>query len=235
MRLCLVQETRCKFVLPFHSYYIADPSFSIMPPGLPHAVFSVSLQGYRPTSVLMSGSHFISEHSLPAMLEASISHSLWHDIWTNALHDDKIAHMAWMLDDFLRRTRAQHSSHRQESGGALGGVQAFALIAWGALAPWLISLPHQTSASASNPRWLETFDPLEYLTGRLHVSPLADAATSRMLAMLDQVGRMADVAFKRLALEDQEAFAHYYKDVCAKFANEIIRRTDYNLAVSTKD
>lgn len=126
MRLCLVQETRCKFVLPFHSYYIADPSFSIMPPGLPHAVFSVSLQGYRPTSVLMSGSHFISEHSLPAMLEASISHSLWHDIWTNALHDDKIAHMAWMLDDFLRRTRAQHSSHRQESGGALGGVQAFA-------------------------------------------------------------------------------------------------------------
>lgn len=203
--------------------------FRIMPPGLRHAVFSISLDAHRPSSVVMSGSHFISEHTLPAMLEASISHSLWHDAWTNALHDDKIAHVAWMLHDLLMR-RSKNAQRYPVTG-----INAFALITWGILAPWLISLPHQTAAYAANPLWLCNFDPKAYLTDRLGVSSLADAATNRMIAMLDQVGQQARHIYRELEPEDQEAFQQYYRGICEKLATEIIRRTEYNLAVSKSE
>jgi hypothetical protein len=91
--------------------------FSIKPPGLPHAVFSVAKQGQKPTCVVMSGSHFISEYSLPLMLEAAISHSAWHDVWTNATHDDVIFHIDWMLHNILlcsmNGVPSPHSSRQQ--------------------------------------------------------------------------------------------------------------------------
>jgi hypothetical protein len=90
-----------------------------MPPGLPHAVFSVAMEGHRPTCVIMSGSHFISEYSMSLMLEAAISHSTWHDVWMNATHDDVIMHVDWMLHNLLLHSVNGVPSHilRNQNNG----------------------------------------------------------------------------------------------------------------------
>jgi hypothetical protein len=157
MQLSWVQGTPCKtWMLLLALIDILKLSvFSIMPPGLPHAVFSVALEGYKPTCVVMSGSHFISEHTMPLMLEAAISHSAWHDTWTNATHDDIITHVDWMLHSLLiRSTNGIPSRIFQNSN-------VFALVIYARFAPWLRSLPHHRQLE--NPAWLKGFSPLDDL------------------------------------------------------------------------
>lgn len=197
--------------------------FSIKPPGLPHAVFSVAKQGQKPTCVVMSGSHFISEYSLPLMLEAAISHSAWHDVWTNATHDDVIFHIDWMLHNILLCSMNGVPSH------ILRGNNAFALVTYACFAPWLSSLPHQKHIG--DPTWLREFNPLGDLCKRLSQNGSTQAATCRMLDALDRVARKADELISSFLPADYQAFQLFWEASRKQLVFEIQRRIDYNISL----
>jgi len=194
-----------------------------MPPGLPHAVFSVVMEGYKPTCVIMSGSHFISEYSMLPMLDAAISHSVWHDVWTNATHDDVVFHVDWMLHNLLLRSLNGIPSR------ILRNPNAFALFTYARFAPWLSSLPHQRHVD--DPDWLRTFDPLADLHSRLSENKTAQAATRRMLDVLDRISRKADEGISSLLPIELQAFKMFWEASRQKLEYEIQRRIDYNHAL----
>lgn len=190
-----------------------------MPPGLPHAVFSVAKEGFKPTSVLMTGSHFLSEFSMSASLEAAISHSLWHDVWTNAVHDDVVFHVDWMLHDLL--IRLQHGVPSNTSDNLV-----FALLTYARFAPWLRSLPHQLHAH--DPSWLLTFDPVHDLYTRLSENPSTAAGTMRMMNALNALGRKADEIVAAFSPRDFQAFTAFWEASWNQLQTEIRRRVSYN-------
>jgi hypothetical protein len=201
--------------------------FSIMPSGLPHAVFSVARVGYKPTCVFMSGSHFISEYNMSVMLEAAISHSAWHDVWTNSTHDDVIFHIDWMLHNLLLRSSNGIPSR------ILRGNNVFALVTYARFAPWLSSLPHQRHVG--NPTWLRDFEPLSDLRARLSENPSTQGATRRRLVALDGLARKADELIRSFLRSDYEAFQLFWEASRQKLVSEVQRRIDYNLSSLEKD
>jgi len=192
-----------------------------MPPGLPHAVFTVVMKGYKPTCVIMSGSHFISEYNMSLMLEAAISHSAWHDVWTNATHDGIIAHVDWMLHNLLVRSVNGIPSRILKNGNV------FALVIYARLAPWLSSLPHQRQLE--NPAWLKNFSPLEDLRSRMSQNPSTQAATNRTLGILDRLARKADECISSFLPADFSAFKLVWEASRQKLESELQRRLDYNI------
>jgi len=192
-----------------------------MPPGLPHAVFSVGMEGYTPSCVIMSGSHFISEYTMSLMLEAAISHSAWHDVWTNATHDSVIAHVDWMLHNLLLRSLNGVPSRILET------PNVFSLITYARFAPWLSSLPHQRQLE--NPAWLKAFSPLDDLKSRMSQNPSTQAATNQRLDILDRLARKADECIRSLIPRDVRAFMAAWKDSWQKLESELQRRHNYNI------
>jgi hypothetical protein len=116
-----------------------------MPPGMFHSVFTVDLPSLGPRSVVMSGSHFLSRYTMDQTLYASISHTFWHDVWTNATHDDR--------DYTIARMLAWHILHPRFTG-----VNLHALLLLGTRHKHLRSLPLKQSPS-KDPSWLHAFDP----------------------------------------------------------------------------
>ena len=194
-----------------------------MPPCLPHSVFSVGMEGYKPTCVIMSGSHFISEYTMSLMLEGAISHTVWHDVWTNATHDDVIVHVDWMLHNLLLRCRNNIPSR------ILRNQNVFALVTYARFAPWLSSLPHQRHLD--NPIWLREFEPLGDLRDRLSENPSTQAATQRTLDTLDRLARKADECISYFLPTDHQAFKAFWEASRQKLEWEIQRRIDYNKAL----
>lgn len=192
-----------------------------MPGGLVHLVFSVKRNGFKPTSVLMSGSHFLSEHSLTRMLDAAISHSLWHDVWTNATHDDVIAHVDWMLHSLLIRSSDRRPTQVYEP------QQVYALLTYASLAPWLSSLPHQLNHG--NPTWLETFDPTRDLEDRLSQDASTAAATARTLDILEGLRCKAAACVALLHNQEHRLFNAFWAASRQSLANEMKAQTAYNL------
>src|SRR5271170_4015830 len=192
-----------------------------MPPGLPHAVFSVGMVGYKPTCVIMSGSHFISEYTMSLMLEAAISHSAWHDVWTNATHDSVIAHEDWMLHNLLLRSLNGVPSHILET------PNAFALITYARFAPWLSSLPHQKQLE--NPAWLQNFLPLDDLKSRMSQNSSTQAATNQRLYILDHLARKADECVSSFIPVDLTAFMATWDASWRKLEFELQRQLQYNM------
>jgi hypothetical protein len=192
-----------------------------MPPGLPHAVFTVAMKAYKPTCVIMSGSHFISEYTMPLMLEAAISHSAWHDVWTNATHDGIIAHVDWMLHNLLVRSVNGIPSRILQNGNV------FALVIYARFAPWLSSLPHQRQLE--NPAWLTDFLPLDDLRSRMSQNPSTQAATNRTLDILDCLARKADECISSFLPADFSAFKIAWEASRQKLESELQRRHDYNI------
>jgi len=191
-----------------------------MPLGLPHAVFMVAMKGYKPTCVIMSGSHFISEYAMSLMLEAAISHSAWHDVWTNATHDGIIAHVDWMLHNLLIRSVNGIPSHILKNGNV------FALVIYARLAPWLSSLPHQRQLE--NPAWLKNFLLLEDLRSRMLQNPSMQAATNRTLDILDHLAWKADECISFLPA-NFSTFKLAWSASRQKLESELQRRLDYNI------
>lgn len=192
-----------------------------MPPGLPHAVFTVGMEGYKPTSVMMAGSHFLSEYTMSLMLDAAISHSAWHDVWTNATHDCIVAHVDWMLHNLLLRSENGIPSRILQNGNA------FALIAYARFALWLGSPPHQRHVE--NPAWLKDFSPLGELKSRMEENRSTRAATRRMLDILGRLSRKADECVSSFIPADLRAFKAVWKASREKLEAELQRRHKYNM------
>ena len=192
-----------------------------MPPGLPHAIFTVAMKGYKPTCVIMSGSHFISKYTMSLMLEAAISHSAWHDVWTNATHDGIIAHVDWMLHNLLVHSVNGIPSRILKNGNV------FALVIYARLVPWLSSLPHQRQLE--NPAWLKNLLPLEDLRSRMSQNPSTQAATNRTLGILDCLAWKADECISSFLPADFSTFKLAWEASRHKLESELQRRLDYNI------
>ena len=157
------------------------------------------------------------------MLDAAISHSIWHDVWTNAMHDDIIFHVDWMLHNLLLRSLNGIPSR------ILRNSNAFALLTYTCFAPWLSSLPHQRHVD--DPDWLRMFDPLADLRSRLSENKTAQAATRRMLDALNRIARKADKCVSSLLPIEVQAFKMFWEGSRQKLEYEIQRRIDYNHAL----
>src|SRR5260370_1757866 len=70
---------------------------SIMAPGVPHSVISLQQPECLPVSTVMSGSHCLNCFRMATTLHGSIKHAVWHDVWTNATHNDCDFAIACML------------------------------------------------------------------------------------------------------------------------------------------
>ena len=154
------------------------------------------------------------------MLEAAISHSAWHDVWTNSTHDDVIAHVDWMLHNLLLRSVHGVPSRILQNGNS------FALITYARFAPWLSSLPHQKQLE--NPAWLKDFSPLDHLKSRMSQNPSTQAATKRTLDILDRLARKADECVSSFNAVDLRAFAVSWEASWRKLEFEMQRRMKYN-------
>ena len=184
-----------------------------MPPGLPHAVSTVGMEGYKPTCIIMSGSHFISEYSMLPMLDTAISHSVWHDVWTNTTHNDIIFHVDWMLHNLLLQSLNGIPSR------ILRNSNAFALLTYACFAPWLSSLPHQRHVD--DPDWLRMFDLLADLRSWLSENKTAQAATRRMLDPLNRIARKGDECVSSLLPIEVQAFKMFWEGSRQKLKYEI--------------
>jgi len=156
------------------------------------------------------------------MLEAAISHSAWHDVWTNATHDCIIAHVDWMLHNLLIRSLNGIPSR------ILKNANVFALVIYARLAPWLSSLPHHQQLE--NPAWLKGFSPLDDLKTRMSQNPSTQAATNRTLDILDRLARKADQCVSSFLPVDYAAFMVAWEASLQQLKSELQRRLDYNIS-----
>jgi hypothetical protein len=118
---------------------------------------------------VISGSHCLSRFSMWATLIAAISHALWHDVWTNAVHDDQ---------DFCIARMLVWQEIRMRAGADLpfAGRDLYSLLMMGMLPLILQSIPFSTlvsgegsgdetegkkDAEAEHKCRLETYDPLQ--------------------------------------------------------------------------
>ncbi len=137
---------------------------SIMAPGVPHSVISLQQPECLPVSTVMSGSHCLNHFRMAATLHGSIKHAFWHDVWTNATHDDcdfAIAHMlVW---------QAMHME--SEAEWPFQGQNLYSLLVMGLVPFVLQSLPFHAhnkvgegqarEADATAECWLELYNPIE--------------------------------------------------------------------------
>jgi hypothetical protein len=155
------------------------------------------------------------------MLEAAISHSAWHDVWTNSTHDGVIAHVDWMLHNLLLHSLNGVPSRILRNGNA------FALIMYARFAPWLSSLPHQKQLE--NLAWLKDFSPLDDLKDRMSQNPSTRAATNKTLSILDRLARKADECISSFIPVDLRAFMAAWEVSRQKLEFELQRRLNYNM------
>ena len=77
--------------------YSVSNTCSIMGPGVPHTVVSLQKAGCQHVPTVMMGSHCLNRSTMLATLHGAIKHAFWHDVWTNATHDDRDFSIARML------------------------------------------------------------------------------------------------------------------------------------------
>jgi hypothetical protein len=150
-------------------------------------------------------------------LHAAISHTFWHDLWTNATHDDRdytIARMlAWQY--YLMPTR----------GGPFKGRNLYALLMFGQLHSLLRSLPWKTSCSGE-PRWLERFDP----KGRQPLHLEGFPAHKLLREVREYMRELCDRVRGAMMAEQGQGFDHFWNDVRTYYASEFNARAKYNTA-----
>jgi hypothetical protein len=181
-----------------------------MPPGMFHSVFTVDLPSLGPRSVVMNGSHFLSRYTMDNTLYASISHTFWHDVWTNATHDDRDYSIARML--------AWHVISPRFTGRNL-----YALLMLGTLHQHFRSLPWKQPPS-NDASWLHKFNPSKDLSD-LEPSLLKKFPAHRLLHEVRQymevlcgfiVGQMSD--------SERENYSRFWGEVHAFYEREFENR-----------
>lgn len=209
-----------------------------MGPGVPHSVISLQKPGCRPVSTVMSGSHCLNRFSMAATLHASIQHAFWHDVWTNATHDDRDFSIARML-----AWQVMHMEAMEE--WPFKGEDLYALLVMGLVPFVLRSLPFAAhilvdsthgeemeldevdaelakAADATVALWLQTYDP----TTNSDVAPTPSKAF--LTAVRDEMPRISQLIISKLPSSAREAFRLFWTDTRELFIEEYERRCEYN-------
>jgi hypothetical protein len=149
-------------------------------------------------------------------LFSAILHAFWHDLWTNATHDDRDYTIARMLS---------WQFYMSPSNAPFGGKNLYALLVFGRLHHLLCSLPWK-QPGAHAPSWLRHFDPL---------APPPDGILERYPAhklLQDVRGYMeglCDDIFTRMSSQQRQAYRKFYKEVRTFYAAEFEAREQYNI------
>jgi hypothetical protein len=192
-----------------------------MPPGTFHAVFTVDIPFLGPKSTVMTGSHFLSRHTMAASLFAAISHVFWHDLWTNATHDDRDYTIARML---------AWQAYASPSNAPFEGKNLYALLVFGKLPHLLRSLPWKKSHALAS-SWLRRFDPLAALPdGGLDQFP----AHRLLQDVRAYMGRLCDRIVLGLKPQQREDYREFWEDARAFYTMEFEAREQYNRDSSTE-
>jgi hypothetical protein len=211
---------------------------SILGPGVPHCVMSLQKPGHRAVSTVMYGSHFLNRFSMEATLYSSIQHAFWHDVWTNATHDDRDFSIARMLAWQALRMRAN-------AEWPFTGRNLYALLAMGMVPTSLLSLPFHMhapkkevpgdemevdeveaellrAADATAALWLTTYDPTA------DSNDIPSPAKAFLVAVRQEMGKISRLIHSKLPHEDVHAFDRYWSHVREVFLVEFERRCQYN-------
>lgn len=207
--------------------------YSVMGPGVPHTVVSLQRPGCRPVSTVMLGSHFYNRFSMWRTLVASIRHALWHDVWTNAVHDDRDYSIARMLAWQEMRMRGD-----ADGESPFQGRELYALLVMGMLPFILQSIPFPTaavdaddasgeemavdSAEAAGKCWLETYDPLKMLA---YIPTPSDALLD---AVRHAMVSVAQSILSRFSPSQSREFLKVWADARTIFIAEYESRCQYN-------
>lgn len=199
---------------------------------MPHSVVSLQRPGYRPVSTVMLGSHFYNQFSMWPTLVAAITHALWHDVWTNAEHDDRDYSIARMLAWQEMRMRAG-------AQWPFEGRDLHALVVMGMLPFIFQSLPFSIDAAddasgeemevdgtttdagkgekALGKRWLETYNPLA-------TCPDPKNPSDRLLdTVRHDMALLAHSILSRLSSSQTQEFLQVWSDARSIFIMEYER------------
>jgi|SRR5271170_1101939 len=200
-----------------------EPLRSIMGPGVPHSVISLQQPGYRPVSTVMTGSHCLNRFSMAPTLYTSIKHAFWHDVWTNATHDDRDFAVARMLLWQAMRMEA-------DAEHPFKGENLYSLLVMGLVPFVLQSLPfHAYAAAEGNAKdggttakqWLERYDPME---DSEHSSRPSDMF---LTAVRHHMVKLSRLILFQLGPEDMKQFQRFWVTARGLFVDEYERRCQY--------
>lgn len=197
----------------------------IMGPGVRHAVFTIQLEGYEPGPVVMTGFHFLHRAYMVASLFSSISHRYWHDVWTNAVHDDQSYEVAILLCWQILREAASLGS------GPFIGNNLYALLLSSSLCSDLVSLPTWIlrSPQLQDESWM-TKTLLRYRKEIESAHPQA----AIQAAHRKELAKQAKKQLSLLSTSHVEAarFAQFEHEVLQHVSKERMRRIQYNASLS---
>jgi hypothetical protein len=147
-----------------------------------------------------------------ASLHGAIKHAFWHDVWTNATHDDRDFSIARML---------VWQAMRMDAGAAWAftGTNLYALLVMGILPLLLQSLPFSTRAGTE---WLAHYDPLDS-------PPLISTPSDAFLhSVREKMAQVARLIIQQLPRPEVAMFQQFWKNQRAIFIKEFERRCRYN-------
>jgi len=181
---------------------------------MPHFVLSAYQAERRPVSAIVSGSHCLNRFTMEASLLGSIKHAFWHDVWTNATHDDR---------DFLIARMLIWQLMRMEQGAQWPflGINLYALLMMGMLPLILQSVPFWLDEDADD-SWLEKYNPTS--------DPLASdsPANSFLSKVRQEMVEISQTIQHQLEPSDRAAFKLFWKEKQRIFMDEYRRRCNYN-------
>jgi len=183
-----------------------------MGPGVPHTVVSLRRAGCEHVPAVMLGSHCLSWFTMHETLRSAIKHAFWHDVWTNALHDDR---------DFLIARMLVWQVAHMEAGAPwpCTGKNLHALLVMGIIPRLLLSLPFSIRAGSE---WLHHYDPL-------NDPPFLPTPSDTFLATIrEKMSQVARLIMKKLPGPELEGFQLFWVKERALFIEEFQCRSKYN-------
>jgi hypothetical protein len=147
-----------------------------------------------------------------ASLHGAIKHAFWHDVWTNATHDDRDFSIARML---------VWQAMRMDAGAdwPFKGKNLYALLTMGVLPLVLQSLPFSSQAGAE---WLDHYDPLDK-------PPFIPTPSDTFLhSVREKMAEVTRLIIRQLPGPELAAFQCFWEDQRAIFIQEFQRRCKYN-------
>ena len=142
-------------------------------------------------------------------LSAAIKHSLWHNCWTNALHDSRIVHIARILVWLTLQARRNSSSPPLIEGNNL-----YALLFLGCLPHLLLSIPF----GKTNPKSvLAKYNPETLKT-------MASAVDTLVWRTAKKMKSTAHTLVSGLSSDQKEEFRRFSETWSAYYKKEIDNR-----------
>jgi hypothetical protein len=143
-------------------------------------------------------------------------HTFWHDVWTNAVHDDRDLSIARMLV-------WQKIKQNADAVLPFQGENLHALLTMGLLPFVFQSIPFQgVSDSKLAKHWLDHYNPL--------AEPENQAADSsiHLSAVREYMVRIAHSILCELPPSAQDEFLQFWADVRKTFLSEYERHCEFN-------